>query len=138
MDGDRSNPQVPFDDVSADWRSLHVHVKVLEVFAGDVAVGDELVLGLAFGPQTRAADVCDGFLSYGQAVAFTTDDEFVVPYDDSLVPVAWDGAFLSPVDEGRLPFPALAQGEHEGHGGEVLSKFDTLAEIRALSSAAAR
>lgn len=120
--------EVPFDDPEADWRSFHVRVEVVEVFSGDVTVGQELTIGLAFGSGTEMEVVSEGLMSMGDIVVFTGPGHFFLPYDSS-TPVVWDGAFLSPVEGDRVPFPAVSEG-----GGEasLLSRIDTLSELRGL------
>jgi len=119
--------EVPFDDPEADWRSFHVRVEVVEVFSGDVTVGQELTIGLAFGSGLEMEVVSAGLMSMGNIVVFTRPGGFVVPYDPSITPVVRDGAFLSPVEGDRVSFPAVSEG-----GGEasLVSRLDTLPELR--------
>ena len=123
--------EVPFDDPEADWRSFHVRVQVVEVFSGDVTVGQELTIGLAFGSGLEMEVVSEGLVSMGDIVVFTRPGDFVVPYDPSITPVVWDGAFLSPVEGDRVPFPAVSL---EGGAAPAVSRFDTLSELRKIAS----
>jgi hypothetical protein len=118
--------ELPFDDPQADWRSFHVRVEVVEVFSGDVTVGQELTIGLAFGSGLEMEVVSAGLMSMGNIVVFTAPGHFFLPYDSS-TPVVWNGAFLSPVEGDRVPFPAVSEG-----GGEasLVSRLDTLPELR--------
>ncbi len=122
-----------FDDPEASWRSFHVRVKVVEVYSGDVEVGTELTLGLAFGRGLDEKVVSEGLMSMGQIVALTALGDFVVPYDPSITPVVWDGAFLSPVEGELVPWPAVSEGE--GPEASMVSRFDTLPELRQIGSA---
>lgn len=121
--------EVPFDDPRADWRSFEVRVKVAEVYWGEVTVGTELTIGLAFDAGTELNLVSGGFASMGQVVAFTARGDFVVPYDPAITPVLWDGAFLSPVYGDRVPWPVLSE---PGSGASVVSHLDTIAELRQI------
>jgi hypothetical protein len=129
---DRPTGELPFDDPHADWRSFHVRVKVVEVYAGDVEVGAELTIGLAFGPRLEMDVVSEGFMSMGQIVVCTARGGFVVPYDPAITPVVRDGAFLSPVEGERVPWPAVT--ENGGFEASVVSHFDTLPELRKIAS----
>ncbi len=121
--------EVPFDDPRADWRSFEVRVKVAEVYWGDVTAGTELALGLTFNAQTELTVVSEGFASMGEVVVFTATGDFVVPYDPTIIPVLWDGAFLTPVEGERVPWPVLSE---PGSGAPVVPDLDTLAELRQL------
>jgi hypothetical protein len=123
--------ELPFDDPQADWRSFHVRVEVVEVFSGDVTVGQELTVGLAFGSALEMEVVSAGLMSMRDIVVFTRPGDFVVPYDPSITPGVWDGAFLSPVEGDRVPFPAVSDG---GGAAPALSRFDTLPELRTVAS----
>lgn len=135
LDGEPGQIELPtFDDESAQWRSFHVNVRVSEVFAGPMETGQLVTLGIAFGSNLEQSVVENGFTSMGEVVAFTANGDFVVPYDESLVPVLYDAAFLSPVDQGAVPFPALQEA---GAGqDELAAQMDTLEELRAVSSEA--
>lgn len=124
--------ELPFDDPKASWRSFEVQVKVTELYSGDVKPGSELTIGLAFGRGLDLEVVSEGLLSMGEIVVFTALGGFVVPYDPSITPVVWDGAFLSPVEGGRVPWPAVT--EDGGFEAEVASNFDTLIELRRIAS----
>lgn len=124
-------PELPFDDPAASWRSFEVRVRVVEVYAGDAKVDSEITIGLAFGKELERSVVIDGLMSMDQIVVFIARGDFVVPYDSALLPVVRDGAFLSPVEGERVPWPALAEERPEAG---VLSNFDTLAELRSITS----
>ena len=111
--------EVPFDDPRADWRTFEVRVKVAEVYRGDVTAGTELTLGLTFNAQTDSEVVTEGFASMGDLVVFTARGDFIVSYDPAITPVLWDGAFLSPVNGDRIPWPVLAE---PGSGAPVVPR----------------
>ncbi len=125
--------EVPFDDPRADWRSFEVRVKVAEAYWGDVTAGKEVTIGLAFTAQTEVKVVTEGFASMGQFVVFTARRDFVVPYDPAVIPVLWDGAFLSPIEGERVPWPVLSDAAGSS-GASMVSHFDTLSELRRIRS----
>jgi hypothetical protein len=126
--------EAPFDDGAADWRTLHVRVRVLEVFGGDETPNSEVTLGLAFGGDLSIELVSGGLLSMEEIVVFTAPDGDVFSYDRTVQAVLNDGAFLSPVDGGTVPFPVLTAN---GYPSELIDAIDSLTELRAASEARA-
>ncbi len=122
--------EIAFDDPRADWRSFHVRLKVLESYSGDVEVGSEVTIGIAFGRDVEMKIVAEGLMSMSELVVFTAPGDFVVPYDPTIRPVLWDGAFLSPVEGDQVPWPAVSEGG--GHEASLVSNFDNLSELRKI------
>jgi hypothetical protein len=127
-DNDPRAEEVPFDDSKADWRTFHVQVRVLEVFVGDETPTSEVTLGLAFGRDLGVEIVRGGLLSMQEIVVFTDADNDVFSYDPTVQAVLYDGAFLSPVDGGTVPFPVLST---DGRSTKLVDAIDSLAELRA-------
>ena len=75
--------------------------------------------------------VSEGLVSMGDIVVFTSPGDFFAPYDTS-IPVVLDGAFLSPVEGDRVPFPAVSEGG--GAAASLVSRLDTLPELRKIAS----
>jgi hypothetical protein len=128
-DVDPHSEEVSFDDGSADWRTFHVRVRVLEVFGGDETPNSEVTLGLAFGGDLGIEIVSGGLSSMEGIVVFTHPESHVFSYDPTVQSVLNDGAFLSPVDGGTVPFPALTHSG--GYSPKLIGAIDTLAELRA-------
>jgi hypothetical protein len=126
--------EAPFDDGAADWRTFHVRVRVLEVFGGGETPNSEVTLGLAFGGDLSIELVSGGLLSMEEIVVFTAPDSDVSSYDPTVQAVLNDGAFLSPVDGGTVPFPVLTAN---GYPSELIDAIDSLTELRAASEARA-
>jgi hypothetical protein len=122
---------VPFDDGAADWRTFHVRVRVLEVFGGDDTPNSEVTFGLAFGRDLSHEIVSGGLLSMGEIVVFTYPDADVFSYAPAVQGVFYDGAFLSPVDGGSVPFPVLT--DNGQHSSKLIDAIDSLTELRAAS-----
>jgi len=123
---------VAFDDPKADWRTFEVHAKVIESFTGQAQPGDEITFGLVFGSDMKIETVEQGLVAMGEFVAFTYDAPATPAFDSSIAQVLQDGAYLSPVDGDRVPFPAIADQEGEVTDAYV-AQIDTLAELRALA-----
>jgi|RhiMethySRZTD1v2_1073278.scaffolds.fasta_scaffold09892_11 hypothetical protein len=130
-DGSHSE-EVPFDAGTADWRTFHVRVRVQEVFGGDETPNSEVTLGLAFGRDLSIEIVSGGLPSMEEIVVFTDPDSDVFSYDPAVQAVLYDGAFLSPVDRGTVPFPVLT---NNGYSRKLVDAIDSLAELRAASEA---
>jgi hypothetical protein len=128
IDKDPHSEEVPFDSNSADWRTFHVRMRVIEVFGGDETPNSEVTLGLGFGADLSTEIVSGGLLSMDEIVVFTYRDSAVFSYDPTLQSVLYDGAFLSPVDDGTVPFPVLTSN---GYPSKLIEAIDTLAELRA-------
>jgi hypothetical protein len=123
--------EVSFDDGTADWRTFHVRVRVLEVFGGDETPNSEVTLGLAFGGDLSIEIVSGGLLSMEEIVVFTDPENDVFSYDPTVQGVLNDGAFLSPVDDGgTVPFPVLTDN---GYSSKLIDAVDSLADLRTAS-----
>lgn len=124
--------ELAFDNPNASWRSFEVTLQVVEVYSGDVKVGAELTIGLAFGREIELNVISEGLKSMGQIAIFTAQGDFVVPYDESITPVVQDGAFLSPVEGDKVPWPAV--GGSTDSQESLVSQLDTLTELRRVKS----
>jgi hypothetical protein len=131
-DKDPHSVKVSFDDGTADWRTFHVRVRVLEVFGGDETANSEVTLGLGFGDGISIETVSGGLLSMEEIVVFTAPENQVFSYDPAVRAVLNDGAFLSPVEGGNVPFPVLTDN---GYPSKLIDAIDSLAELRAASEA---
>ena len=103
---------------------------VQEVFGGDETPNSEVTLGLAFGRDLSIGIVSGGLLSMEEIVVFTDSDSAVFSYDPAVQAVLYDGAFLSPVDRGTVPFPMLT---NNGYSRRLVDAIDSLAELRAAA-----
>jgi hypothetical protein len=111
--------ELSFDDSTADWRTFHVRVRVLEIFGGDETPNSEVTLGLAFGSDLSIETVSGGLLSMGEIVVFTALETDVFSYDPAVQGVLNDSrnrqaepAAVPSAESGRmdLPMSALSQG----------------------------
>lgn len=130
VDEDSHAEEVPFDAGTADWRTFHVRVRVQDVFGGDETPNSEVTLGLVFGRDLSIEIVSGGWLSMEEIVVFTDTYSDVFSYDPAVQAVLYDGAFLSPVDGGTVPFPVLA---NNGYSPKLIDAIDSLTELRAAS-----
>lgn len=116
--------RIGYGDKRAAWHTMHAEFRVDEVIAGPS--GERVTVGW----PSNGTDVdknLDGLISLGRVVLFLTPSA-VYDYDEDLLAVAEDGAFIAtvaPHDELALPLIAHSRG------AVLLERVGTLAELRA-------
>ncbi|WP_404348680.1 hypothetical protein LG324_13535 [Phycicoccus jejuensis] len=125
---------VDFDADDAVWKTVEAHFMVDHVVSGQAAVGDEITIGLAFGPDIDPDRADQDLRDLGRTLVFLNKSP-VFAYDSSLYGTAGDGSLLAAVaDDGTLSLPARSPAEAKA----LLQQTPNLASIEAAAVKPAR
>jgi hypothetical protein len=115
-----------FDDSQADWRTVHLRVKVSEVLSGKLEAS-EVTVGLGLGADFRRTR--QDLLDLPTTVFFLFHSP-VYAYDNSLYALWRDGTTMTLVDnDGMLSMPGMDQAL----AAEKLRDVSTLDDLRAAA-----
>ena len=100
------------------------------VISGQAAVGDQITVGLAFGPEIDPARADRDLRALGRSLLFLNTSP-VFAYDASIYGTADDGSLLAAVaDDGTLSLPARSPDEARA----LLQENPTLVSINAAAA----
>mgnify|MGYP000435986235 CR=1 FL=1 len=106
--GSAVSEQVPFDDATAQWRTIELTFAVDEVLRGDI-VGDELTVGFTIGGDVD--EVGRGFAELGRLVLPIYSGSPVFDHREGVWSIVGDGQLLMTVaDDGSLAMPFAEDG----------------------------
>ena len=121
---------VDFDADDAVWKTVEAQFVVDHVVSGQAAVGDQITIGLAFGPEIEPDHADRDLRDLGRSLVFLNKSP-VFAYDSSVYGTADDGSLLAHVaDDGRLSLPARSPDEAKA----LLQETPTLASIDAAAA----
>lgn len=102
---------VDFDTDGAVWKTVEARFTVDHVVSGRLAVGEEITVGLALGPDVDPRRVERDLRALGRTLLLL-DKSPVFAYDPSLYGTAEGGSLLAVVaEDGRLSLPARSPDE---------------------------
>lgn len=121
---------VDFDADDAVWKTVEAQFVVDHVVSGQAVVGDQLTIGLAFGPEIDPNRADRDLRDLGRSLLFLNKSP-VFAYDSSVYGTADDGSLLANVaDDGRLSLPVRGPDEAKA----LLQETPTLASIDAAAA----
>ena len=121
---------VDFDAEDAVWKTVEAKFVVDHVISGQAAVGDQITVGLAFGPEIDPARADRDLRALGRSLLFLNTSP-VFAYDASIYGTADDGSLLAAVaDDGTLSLPARSPDEARA----LLQENPTLVSINAAAA----
>lgn len=122
---DRPTTLDDFDDPTADWRTLHLEVEVVESL-GDEVGRRTLRVGLPVSGYDDPRILIEGAKALGRVVLLLDDAAGdLYAYDRSVVGMVLGGQYLATVaDDGALAFPVLEASEAEAFQGELRTLDD--------------
>lgn len=119
-----------FDADDAVWKTVEAQFVVDHVVSGQAAIGDQITVGLAFGPDIDPGRADRDLRDLGRALLFLNESP-VFAYDSSLYGTAADGSLLAHVaEDGTLSLPARSPDEAKA----LLQMTPTLASIDAAAT----
>ncbi len=121
---------VDFDAHDAVWKTVEAQFVVDHVVSGQAAIGDQITIGLAFGPGINPDRAGRDLRDLGRTLLFLNKSP-VFAYDSTLYGTADDGSLLAKLaEDGTLSLPARSPDEAKG----LLQKTPTLASIDAAAA----
>lgn len=107
-DGNPDGAEIDFHDPRVEWRTVTLHVDVIETLGPGEDVGSRVKVGLALAGAMTVEAVRAGFGVIDSAIFFLQKDSPVFAYDESLYADVLDGAFITEVrDDGVLRLPGF-------------------------------
>ena len=125
---------VDFDADDALWKTVEAQFVVDHVVSGKAAVGDQITVGLAFGPEADPDRADRDLRDLGRSLLFLNRSP-VFAYDSSVYGTADDGSLIAKVaGDGTLSLPVRGPDEAK----TLLQETPTLASIDAAAAQPAR
>lgn len=119
-----------FNAEDAVWKTVEAEFVVDHVVSGQAAIGDQITVGLAFGPDIDPDRAERDLRDLGRTLLFLNKSP-VFAYDAALYGTADDGSLLANVaEDGTLSLPARSPDEAKA----LLQKTPTLASIEAAAA----
>jgi hypothetical protein len=124
--GEPQSVEVAWDDAAADWRTLHLRVRVEEAIGSEPDVGTAVDVGLAIGTQDPDA-VLHALEQLGRVLLPLMGPGAVFDYDHDRFSIAMDGELLGTVsDSGAISLPVLDPEEER----RFLAGTPTVAQLQ--------
>lgn len=109
-DGGREPEPLRFDDPAADWRTLHLHVRVTDTIAGSAA--RNVLVELPIGGTTDAETMAAGLRQIGPLLFFLWGPTPAVDDDSSVYSLVEGGDLLATVEhDGSIRFLVTSMDE---------------------------